>query len=69
MKTLVDNLLTTTKTESPFPEIYLIHILLESWDLNIFARSGFVLLKRLRVTDYTGKSRPVLIFYLMVRSP
>jgi len=69
MTTLLDNLLTTIKTESSFPKIYLIHIPPESWDLNIFSRYGFVLLKRLRIADYTGKNCPVLIFYLMAPSP
>jgi SAM-dependent methyltransferase len=65
MGLILDNLSAITRTESPFPTIYLIHVPLRKWSLDIFVRNSFLLTKRLRITDYTGMGRDVLIFQLM----
>jgi SAM-dependent methyltransferase len=65
MEPILDNLSAITKTESPFPSIYLIHVPNQKFSPDFFFRNRFGLTKRLGITDFTGMGRDVLIYQLM----
>jgi 16S rRNA G966 N2-methylase RsmD len=65
MELVLENLSVSTKTESPFPTIYLIYMPYRKANLEIFFRNNFMFTKKIVTSDYSGISRDVLIFQLM----